>query len=333
MALLIRPGDRGEAVRDLQLRLTAVGLPCESDEPALFGDATAAAVRAFQSSRGLRVDGECGPQTWSALVEAGFAPGDRLLYHRTPPLRGDDVAALQRRLGALGFDAGRVDGIFGVRTAGALADFQRNAGLTTDGICGPATLDTLSRLGAKAAAGQSVAQLREREARRSSPRTLSGRRIVVAHGGGGVSALVDAVARVLVHAGAHALPVDDPDQSSQATQANAFAADLYLGLTVADDGCAAEYYGTEGFTSTGGRHLATLLCRELPSVLGHAGCDVRAMSLPVLRETRMPAVVCEVGPPARVVERTAEIARAVTRAIGAWVEAPDEVEVEVDPQG
>jgi hypothetical protein len=47
----------------------------------------------------------------------------------------------------------------------------------------------------------------------------------------------------------------------------------------------------------------------------------------------MPAVVCEIGPPARVVERTAEVARAVTRAIGGWVEAPDEVEVEVDPQG
>lgn len=328
----MHPGDRGEAVRDLQLRLTAVGLGVEPDEPSVFGAGTAAAVRAFQSSRGLRVDGECGPQTWTALVEAGWALGDRLLYHRTPPLRGDDVAALQRRLGALGFDAGRVDGIFGVRTAGALADFQRNAGLTTDGICGPATLDTLSRLGAKVAAGQSVAQLRERELRRSSPRTLSGRRIVVA-GFGGVSALVDAVARVLVHAGAHAMPVDDPDDSHQAAQANAFAADLYLGLTVADDGCGAAYYGTEGFTSTGGRHLASLLCRELPSVLGHSGCSMQAMSLPVLRETRMPAVVCEVGPPARVVERTAEVARAVTRAIGAWVEAPEEVEVEGDPQG
>ena len=70
-------------------------------------------MRPFQEHRGLRSDGVCGPQTWSALVEAGRVLGDRLLYYRNPMLRGDDVATLQRQLGALGFDAGRVDGIFG----------------------------------------------------------------------------------------------------------------------------------------------------------------------------------------------------------------------------
>ena len=43
--------------------------------------------------------------------------------------RGDDVADLQQRLSTLGFDTGRVDGIFGDRTSRALAEFQRNAGL------------------------------------------------------------------------------------------------------------------------------------------------------------------------------------------------------------
>ena len=43
-------------------------------------------------------------------------------------LRGDDVAELQQDLGALGFDAGRVDGIFGPRTKDALEQFQRNIG-------------------------------------------------------------------------------------------------------------------------------------------------------------------------------------------------------------
>ena len=110
------------------------GAPVDAD--GIFGPATRAAVEAFQRLRGLRVDGVCGPQTWNTLVEAGFRLGDRFLYRRTPMLRGDDVADLQQRLCTLGFDTGRVDGIFGDATVRALGEFQRNAGLPVDGIVG-----------------------------------------------------------------------------------------------------------------------------------------------------------------------------------------------------
>ena len=120
----MRTGGQGEAVRDLQARLAAAGHDCTPDEPGVFGSATEEAVRAFQGKRGLRVDGLCGAQTWAALVEAGWRLGDRLLYQASPFLRGDDVAELQRRLGTLGFDAGRVDGIFGEGTQQALLDFE-----------------------------------------------------------------------------------------------------------------------------------------------------------------------------------------------------------------
>jgi N-acetylmuramoyl-L-alanine amidase len=112
----------------------------------VFGDGTRAAVEAFQHLRGLRVDGICGPQTWNTLVEASFRLGDRFLFRRTPMQRGDDVADLQLRLSTLGFDTGRVDGIFGDLTSRALAEFQRNAGLPVDGILGGATLGELMRL-------------------------------------------------------------------------------------------------------------------------------------------------------------------------------------------
>ena len=61
-------------------------------------------------------------------------------------MRGDDVADLQLRLGALGFDAGRVDGILGPVTQTAIGEFQRNAGLVTDQVCGPETVEALVRL-------------------------------------------------------------------------------------------------------------------------------------------------------------------------------------------
>ena len=46
------------------------------------------------------------------------------------------------------------------------------------------------------------------------------------------------------------------------------------------------------------------------------------MSLPVLRETRMPAVICEVGPPAAVVERAGALADAIVEALTVWAVTP-----------
>jgi N-acetylmuramoyl-L-alanine amidase len=321
VGLPLRPGAQGEAVRDLQRRLKAAG-HSPDDIDGDYGDTTAEAVRSFQAKRGLRVDGICGPQTWSALVEAGFALGDRLLYLRRPMLRGDDVAELQRRLGALGFDAGRVDGMFGDDTLAALIDFQHNTGLTTDGVCGPATLAGLDRLGRRPGrdTGTVVAQVREQETLRAAPRTLAGRRLAVGEHGG-LGALLAIVTRTIADAGAIVLALDDPDGSVQARQANSFSADVYIGLALADH-CRASYYRREDFESGGGRHLAAMLATTLPLVLGGPACAPTGMALPVLRETRMPAVVCELGPATTVVERGADVARAVRQALTLWAQSP-----------
>lgn len=62
----IRPGDQGEAVLQLQRRLAELGFPpgkLDGD----FGTGTEAAVRGFQASQGLLVDGVAGPRTQRAL--------------------------------------------------------------------------------------------------------------------------------------------------------------------------------------------------------------------------------------------------------------------------
>ncbi len=46
------------------------------------------------------------------------------------------------------------------------------------------------------------------------------------------------------------------------------------------------------------------------------------MSLSVLRETRMPAVICEISPAAVVVEQAAALARAIVDALAEWVSTP-----------
>lgn len=53
--------------------------------------------------------------------------------------QGDDVAMIQQRLNALGYNVGAVDGDFGAATRNAVQEFQRDKGLETDGIIGART--------------------------------------------------------------------------------------------------------------------------------------------------------------------------------------------------
>jgi N-acetylmuramoyl-L-alanine amidase len=314
------PGAIGEGVRDVQRRLLALGFDTQGDDAGAYGAATETAVRAFQRRRGLREDGRCGHQTWAALVEAGYELGDRMVYRSARMLRGDDVAELQRRLSALGFDTGKVDGIFGDQTEHGLVEFQRNAGLTVDGICGPATVRALRQLGER---GQPVAAVREREALRSRPPTLAGRKVAIAQQGG-LDALVRAVERELTSRGGEVAVLHHPDGAELAAAANGVAAEVFVGLVldVVVEGCTTAYYEGLGGASPGGRRLAELMQCALPATLDVKDRGARGMSLPVLRETRMPAVLCELGPASVVVERGAEVAVAVREALAAWVSDP-----------
>lgn len=309
--------------------MTALGFaPGPGEEAGFFGAGTETAVRAFQEKRRLRVDGICGPETWGALVEAGYTLGDRLLYHRRPMLRGDDVAGLQRLLGGLGFDAGRVDGILGPVSETALREFQRNAGLTVDGVCGPATLQALGRLTGRRGRPLEtvVAEVRESESLRRGPRTLVGRRVVVAEPGG-LHALASAVARAVGRSGADVSVLSHPDPSELAALANGADAEVLVALQVEPerDGCTAAYYSRPDYESLAGRRLAEELLGTVGRVLGSGGSGggrPMGLALPVLRETRMPAVLCELGPPAQVVERSGEVADAVAEALERWAAHP-----------
>jgi N-acetylmuramoyl-L-alanine amidase len=312
-------------VLDLQRRLGAAGyLPAGQAEAGYFCAATEAALRSFQTERGLRVDGVCRDETWAALVEASWVLGERLIYLTSPHLRGDDVAELQSRLGRLGFDCGRVDGIFGMLTQRALVEFQRNFGLKPDGICGRVSVRALVGLARYSGAGPGVAALREQETLRGASRSLESLRVVVGQFGG-LSSVSRSLFRELHQHGAVVVLVDEPGVRGHADLSNRFGADVYLGIEAdPEPGIAVAYYAVPAFESAGGRSLAERLRQHLEPDLRDVAGDVvvTGMRLPVLRETRMPAVVLTLGPVRAIVDRASVVASGVVDALRAWVDAP-----------
>jgi N-acetylmuramoyl-L-alanine amidase len=206
-------------------------------------------------------------------------------------------------------------------TAGALQEFQRNVALTPDGICGYASLRALQRLSSRADDGPSIASVREREELRHATRGLEDKRLVVGHNGG-LGALTRTIARRLRLAGARVLEVDEPDALAHARAANRFGAELYLGLATGAGESYIAFYSVPGFESVGGKRMAQRLHDRLAALASAPHCTPRGMRLPVLRETRMSAVVYELGDRAVRVDLTPRIAEAVTAAVGDWVDAP-----------
>jgi N-acetylmuramoyl-L-alanine amidase len=329
----IRRGARGAAVAEIRSILTLLNLLTAEQQAspggrrAEFDADTELAIRAFQQSRGLSVDGIVADETWRALEASRWRLGARVLFHSIPtPLVGDDVRQLQERLLEMGFNAGRTDGVFGARTARALAQFQREQGLSPDGTCGPATMDALKRLGRKVIGGRPH-MLREAELLRQAGPALVGKRLVIdpGHGGPDLGVVVregplrwseadlvyDLAARLegrlaaagvqvdLTRGPAPAARISDLDR---AELANELGADLFISLHIdghrnpAADGVAVYHYGSGGgVTSTVGERLAGLVLREIVMRTGMRSGQTHAKTWELLRLTRMPAVRVEVG--------------------------------------
>ena len=323
--LPIKRGDAGTVVADLHRRLGNIGYEVGGDH-CQFTTASEAALRQFQRDRGLAVDGVCGPKTWQALTEADHQLGDRMLYHRSPMMRGNDVAALQYRLSQLGFNTEWLDGVYGPATETAVREFQHNVGVIADGVLGRETLAALNRLAGRAAGERAVVEVREAEWLRTQPNQVEGWRLVIADTGE-LPAIAQTVARRLQGEGATVLSLSTPALTHQARTANAFGGAAYVGLTLAREGLRIAYFSTEEFESVGGRALASRCAAELESLLPNAVPPI-GMQLPILRETRMPAIWCRLGPSAAVVARAPAVARALARAIMSWCIHPENRQVD-----
>lgn len=325
---MLRRGNRDAAVAPLRASLASLGLlPVPPAAPPLgtdhlvFDENVDAAVRAFQQRRGLIVDGCVGPATERELVAARWTLGDRTLsYTLSAPMSGDDVVMLQQRLGELGYNAGRPDGLFAGQLDSAVRAFQRDRGLADDGVFGPETHRELLRIAPMATGGRPQ-YLREIEQVRQAGPRLGGKRIVIdpAHGGSEAGWVNDGVCAAdltfdlarrlqarMVATGMEAFltrgPQQNPSQADRAALANDLAADLLLSLHVDGSpsphaaGIATFHFGTDtGNISSAGEALAELVQRELVARTGMIDCRVHHRPWEILRRTQMPAVQVEIG--------------------------------------
>lgn len=135
----VQIGMSGRTVRTLQQALVDEGYEIDVDGD--FGEATAAALRDYQSNNELTVDGIAGPDTWASL---GYEDDDgaKASSGGQPLLevgsRGDAVRDLQAALAELGWELD-IDGVFGDATDEAVREFQEENELDVDGVVGPLT--------------------------------------------------------------------------------------------------------------------------------------------------------------------------------------------------
>ena len=129
------PGDKGEAVSQLQKKLEALEYYEYSSITGYYGPITQEAIQRFQRTNDLTVDGIAGPETLALLDSE-----DAKYFCIYPGDKGSDVKSLQTRLSELGYYAyDSITGYFGTVTEHALKEFQAQHKLSVDARAGKNT--------------------------------------------------------------------------------------------------------------------------------------------------------------------------------------------------
>ncbi len=303
-------GDHGDVVASVSSTLVRLGLLKTLSTS--FNEDVEMAVKAFQQGRGLVITGIVNQVTFRALEEAKWKLGDRVLgFDPNSLMRGDDVAVLQSRLIEMGFNSGRVDGIFGLLTESAVREFQKSVGVKSDGKCGPATVIALMRL-IKTVTGGTPTELRDAAHRAVRGPALANKIIVLDPGSDTFySDLVFDVAKrlegrlialgvtVFLTHGIDSMPTEQ----ERIALANSTGADLVLSLRLdrypneKAHGVTGYYYGSDlhGVHSVVGERFATLAQREICSRTDLLNCRTHAKTWDLLRLTKSPTVRMDLG--------------------------------------
>ena len=320
MSDLPKLGDRSgaiELISNTLLRLGFIATPSD-----IFDDNLTQGIKAFQQERGLTATGVINEITARSLEEARFKLGDRVLvFNAAALMRGDDVSNLQDRLIQMGFNCGKVDGVYGASTEGAVKEFQKSVGILSDGRCGPATLISLMRL-VKTVSGGAPSALRESVKHSVRSPALANKVIVIDPSWGGeftgesangvveseiVFDLAQRLEGRLIALGVNVVLTrsanNSPLEKDRIKVANTVSADLVIALKVDSyknekaNGVATYFYGRDdkGVRSVVGERFANLIQREICARTDLLNCHTHAKSWDLLRLTTAPTVRIDLG--------------------------------------
>jgi N-acetylmuramoyl-L-alanine amidase len=313
-------GDRSTAIELISNTLLRLGFITTPSD--IFDEKLTQGIKAFQQERGLTATGVINEITARSLEEARFKLGDRVLsLNSASIMRGDDVSNLQDRLIQMGFNCGKVDGIFGANTERAVKEFQKSVGITSDGKCGPATLISLMRL-VKTVSGGAPNQLRETIKHSVRSPALANKVIVIDPSWGGeftgesangvveseiVFDLAQRLEGRLIALGVNVVLTrsanNSPLEIDRIKVANSVNADLVIALKVDSyknenaNGVATYFYGRDdkGVRSVVGERFANLIQREICARTDLLNCQTHAKSWDLLRLTIAPTVRIDLG--------------------------------------
>ena len=320
MSDLPKLGDRSSAIELISNTLLRLGFIATPSD--IFDGNLTQGIKAFQQERGLTATGVINEITARSLEEARFKLGDRVLvFNAAALMRGDDVSNLQDRLIQMGFNCGKVDGVYGFNTEGAVREFQKSVGILSDGRCGPATLISLMRL-VKTVSGGAPSALRESVKHSVRSPALANKVIVIDPSWGGeftgesangvveseiVFDLAQRLEGRLIALGVNVVLTrsanNSPLEKDRIKVANTVSADLVIALKVDSyknekaNGVATYFYGRDdkGVRSVVGERFANLIQREICARTDLLNCHTHAKSWDLLRLTTAPTVRIDLG--------------------------------------